>query len=196
MRLTEWWYSTFEVEETGHIKNRTFRQAEEDANDETFSEQFEVLRTSKSLMKHALMRRGSRDCSSILFASLCRALLIPSRLVVSLQPVPWQANVGRPKEKPVDIKGKGKAKAVSEDESEPAMNVDEDDDDDDMEEVGIPTPSDDATPVSSPQMSVSSSFEDSPKPSPSKKSTSLRRQVIKTRRRKNVLSECKVTCRF
>lgn len=195
MRLTEWWHNTFEVEQSGHLRSRTFRQAEADAKGEFFEDQFETLRTPKSLMKRALMKRGSRDSCSILFAALCRALMIPTRLIVSLQPVPWQANVGRPKVKPVDIKGKGKAKALPEDEEEQGGNgVGEDDDDDDMEEVVIPPFSDDAAstsspPMSSSPMSVSSSFEDTPKPSTSKKATSLHRHVIRTRRRKNGLSE-------
>jgi xeroderma pigmentosum group C-complementing protein len=48
-------------------------------------------------MKHALMRCGSRDVSAQLFTALCRALNIPARLVVSLQSVPWQMGVGKPK---------------------------------------------------------------------------------------------------
>ncbi|KAF9493604.1 Rad4-domain-containing protein [Pleurotus eryngii] len=65
----------------------------------------EFIRTPKSLMKHALMRKGSRDLSAQLFTALCRSLGIPTRLVVSIQSVPWQANINKPKAKP---KGKGK----------------------------------------------------------------------------------------
>ncbi|KAI0648178.1 hypothetical protein C8Q79DRAFT_905740 [Trametes meyenii] len=108
----------------------------------------ERIRTVKSLMKHALMRRGSRDTSAQLFTALCRALGIPARLVVSLQSVPWQVGVGKPK--PVtkkktkaqedaiaDAKGKGKAKAVEEE---------DEDEEDDMEEVSIPGSSATSTP--------------------------------------------------
>ncbi|KDQ25687.1 hypothetical protein PLEOSDRAFT_51943 [Pleurotus ostreatus PC15] len=69
----------------------------------------EFIRTPKSLMKHALMRKGSRDLSAQLFTALCRSLGIPTRLVVSIQSVPWQANINKPKAKPRTKKGKGKA---------------------------------------------------------------------------------------
>jgi xeroderma pigmentosum group C-complementing protein len=99
-------------------------------------EESEVIHTSKSLMKHALMRGGSRDTSAQLFTSLCRALGIPARLVVSLQSVPWQAGVGKPKPKPSgkkkDVKGKGKERAIEDE---------EDEGDEDMEEVNIPSTS-------------------------------------------------------
>ncbi|KAH9020525.1 hypothetical protein EDB83DRAFT_2432244 [Lactarius deliciosus] len=60
-------------------------------------------------MKHALMCSGSRDVSSQLFTAHCRALGIPTRLVVSLRSVPWQTNVGRPKTpaKPKGTNSKG-----------------------------------------------------------------------------------------
>lgn len=179
MRLTEWWHGFFQAEQNGHIKSRTFRQSERDANNDEFLEQFEVLRSSKSLMKRALLKTGSRDCKSYLFAALCRALGIPTRLVVSLQSVPWQASVGKGKEKKVDVKGKGKARATSIDDVE--------EDDDDMEEVEVP----EDIGTSSPAISVSSTFEYSPVPGSSKKSTPLKRHVIKTKRRKNNFSsEC------
>ncbi|KAL4261573.1 XPC family protein [Pleurotus pulmonarius] len=69
----------------------------------------EFVRTPKSLMKHALMRKGSRDLSAQLFTALCRSLGIPTRLVVSIQSLPWQANINKPKAKPKAKKGKGKA---------------------------------------------------------------------------------------
>src|ERR1700753_3421252 len=97
MRLTEWWHSVFKVTKLGHIRSRTFRQAQEDMYDDHFFGQFEVLRGPKSLSKRAKIRQGSRDSSAFLFAALCRSLLIPTRLVVSLQSVPWQASVGKPK---------------------------------------------------------------------------------------------------
>ncbi|KAF8885705.1 hypothetical protein CPB84DRAFT_1788199 [Gymnopilus junonius] len=76
-QLTDWWANTFfEVIPDGHIRNRTYDETLEDILDE----EVETIRSSKSLMKHALMR-------------------IPARLVVSVQSVPWQASVGRPKPK-------------------------------------------------------------------------------------------------
>ncbi|CDO71667.1 hypothetical protein BN946_scf184915.g11 [Trametes cinnabarina] len=162
-RLADWWASTFEIIPTGHIRSRTFeevqktirlipparsdpkgkgkaRAVEDSDDDEDDEERYgiegERIRSAKSLMKHALMRRGSRDTSAQLFTALCRALGIPARLVVSLQSVPWQAGVGKPKpstkkkarakEENGNATGKGKAKAI------------EVDDDDDMEEVSIP----------------------------------------------------------
>ena len=154
-RLTEWWTNSFfSVEPVGHIRSKTFDQVqktiahlpplgEQDILDvEMFEdeEEAEILHTSKSLMKHALMRGGSRDTSAQLFTSLCRALDIPARLVVSLQSVPWQAGVGKPKPKSSgrkkDTKGKGKEKAVEEEE-----DGGEDGEDSDMEEVDIPSTS-------------------------------------------------------
>ncbi|KZT11843.1 Rad4-domain-containing protein [Laetiporus sulphureus 93-53] len=147
VRLTEWWSSSFRVMPTGHLRNRTFdevqrtlsadpkgkgkaRARDEDDEDDDDGER---IRSEKSLMKHALMMRGSRDTSAQLFTALCRALGIPARLVVSLQSVPWQAGVGKPKspaKKREKDNGKGKAKAKAEE--------DEDEDDMDMEEVAIP----------------------------------------------------------
>jgi xeroderma pigmentosum group C-complementing protein len=128
--LVEWWSSTFfEVTLDGHIRNRTYDTVqsrltargltEEDGNSPLQSEDIEdllgvdgeTIRSSKSLMKHALMQSGSRDTSAQLFTALCRGLGIPARLVVSLQSVPWQTNVGKPK--PIyarKLKGKGKGK--------------------------------------------------------------------------------------
>lgn len=169
-RLAEWWAGSFEVTPTGHIRSRAFeevqktlpppkapapsdpkgkgkaRAVEEDDEDdeERYGVEGERIRSEKSLMKHALMRRGSRDTSAQLFTALCRALGIPARLVVSLQSVPWQAGVGKPKHttkkkaKPEETdagtngKGKGKGK-------EKASEVE---DEGDMEDVTIPgTPS-------------------------------------------------------
>ncbi|THU97115.1 Rad4-domain-containing protein [Dendrothele bispora CBS 962.96] len=127
-RLVEWWSEFFEVIPSGHIQNRTFDRVQESLlshgfgpdfdgviDDETLEdildEDAEIIRSEKSLMKHALMQSGSRDVSAQLFTALCRALSIPARLVVSLQSVPWQASVGKPKPKYVKKdKGKGVAK--------------------------------------------------------------------------------------
>ena len=152
-RLTEWWSDNFRVEPTGHIRNRTFDEVQKIINQDLKGkgkaravdldeDDGEVIKSEKSLMKHALMMRGSRDTSAQLFTSLCRALGIPARLVASLQSVPWQAGVGKPKP-PVKPKkkaggkeagvgpsvGKGKQKAAPDD---------EDEDDMEMEEVEIP----------------------------------------------------------
>ncbi|RPD62250.1 Rad4-domain-containing protein [Lentinus tigrinus ALCF2SS1-7] len=165
-RLADWWSSTFEIVPTGHIRSRTFeevnktlpppkrapppdpkgkgkaRAVEEDDEDleERYGIDGERIRSEKSLMKHALMRKGSRDTSAQLFTALCRALGIPARLVVSLQSVPWQASVGKPKptakkkkkkthEGGSDTKGKGKADGAG------------GGDNDDMEDVAIPSSS-------------------------------------------------------
>ena len=89
----------------------------------------ETIRSPKSLMKHALMRQGSRDTSAQLFTALCRALGIPSRLVASLQSVPWQSSVGKPRPK-YQRKTKGKERQ----DEQGTTN----DNSDDMEEVDIP----------------------------------------------------------
>ncbi|KAJ2934228.1 hypothetical protein H1R20_g2864, partial [Candolleomyces eurysporus] len=128
--LALWWSDTFfEVLPSGHIRNQTWDEVqpklesfaslyeEGEPDDETLESvlgtEIERIRGPKSLMKHALNRYGSRDVSAQLFTSLCRALGIPARLVVSLQAVPWQSSVGKPKPKYVrkDPKGKGKGKA-------------------------------------------------------------------------------------
>lgn len=136
MRLTQWWYESFVVTESGHIRSRTFREVQKlIETGEYLQEDGELIRSSKSLMKHALMWQGCRDTSAQLFTSLCRALRIPARLVVSLQSVPWQANVGEPRSKGSTRSKKGKEKASSPFENEVI------DDDEDMEEVAIPSSS-------------------------------------------------------
>ncbi|KAF7980649.1 hypothetical protein HWV62_37466 [Athelia sp. TMB] len=147
-RLVNWWaQSFFSVEPVGHIRSKTFDRVQKliahlpslgpkDILDLELldEEEQEIIRSEKSLMKHALMRSGSRDVSAQLFTALCRALGIPARLVVSLQSVPWQAGVGKPKprstpKKKKDVKGKGKQKEV---EVEEAVDAEEE-----MEEVII-----------------------------------------------------------
>ncbi|EIW81219.1 Rad4-domain-containing protein [Coniophora puteana RWD-64-598 SS2] len=139
-RIATWWAETyFSVDRTGHIVNRTYedvaREMAEAGNDEELynRDDMEMIRSPKSLMKHLLMRRGSRDTSSQLFTALCRALDIPTRLVVSLQSVPWKTSSDKKKApKKPSAKGKSKEKATNiEDESE---------DDEDMEPVDIPIP--------------------------------------------------------
>lgn len=131
--LNSWWAeSFFEVVPEGHIRNHTFDEIQqkleirglhvkdehdpdaildEDILQDIIDDEVETIRSSKSLMKHALMRSGSRDTSAQLFTALCRALGIPARLVVSVQSVPWQASIGRPKPK-YERKPKGKGKEI------------------------------------------------------------------------------------
>lgn len=130
--LVSWWTSFFEVLPSGHIRNRTFDEVQSklesfgvlyeegeldiDTQEGILGCELEIIKGPKSLMKHALNRYGSRDVSAQLFTSLCRALGIPARLVVSLQSVPWQPSVGKPKPtyKRKDAKSKGKGKAKQE----------------------------------------------------------------------------------
>ena len=131
--LNSWWAeSFFEVVPEGHIRNHTFDEIQqkleirglhvkdehdpdaildEDILQDIIDDEVETIRSSKSLMKHALMRSGSRDTSAQLFTALCRALGIPARLVVSVQSVPWQASIGRPKPE-YERKPKGKGKEI------------------------------------------------------------------------------------
>ncbi|OJA20205.1 hypothetical protein AZE42_04620 [Rhizopogon vesiculosus] len=122
-RLAEWWLGTFfNILPTGHIRNTTFEENKRELalrgnaifDDEDNGER---IRSPNSLMKHALMQSGSRDTSAQLFTALCRALEIPARSVVSLQSIPWQSRVGKPKLKTADSdrplpgqKGKQKAR--------------------------------------------------------------------------------------
>jgi len=133
--LVEWWARDFfRVQKTGHIQSHTYEEIQRllKSDDYEFDENYqlayasfeghEIIKSPKSLMKHTLMRSGSRDVSAQLFTALCRGLGIPARLVVSLQSVPWQANAGKPKQT-----GKKKSK--------PDTPVDSDED---MEEVIVP----------------------------------------------------------
>ncbi|KAG8966439.1 hypothetical protein FRC03_011977 [Tulasnella sp. 419] len=97
----------------------------------------EIIRSSKSLMKHALMLRGSRDTSAQLFTALCRALSIPARLVVSIQAVPWKSSVGKQAgtKSRKDVKGKGKQES---DGISSEHHFTEEDDDSDFEPVVMP----------------------------------------------------------
>lgn len=155
--LAEWWSSTFfEVTFDGHIRNRTFDEVQGkliaggllsqdkdsamdlEALQEALDDDGEVIRSSQSLMKHALMRSGCRDTSAQLFTALCRGLGIPARLVVSLQSVPWQTGVGKPR--PTYDRGKQKRKGKAKEElPEPENEAAEgEEDEDDFEEVEIP----------------------------------------------------------
>jgi xeroderma pigmentosum group C-complementing protein len=78
-------------EKAKDIKGKGRASKDDDDDKEEDYSHSDRLRSVKSLMKHALLRSGSRDTSAILFTALCRALDVPARLVVSLQSVPWSA---------------------------------------------------------------------------------------------------------
>jgi xeroderma pigmentosum group C-complementing protein len=133
--LVEWWSDVFfRVQKTGHIESHTFEEIQQllKLDEYEFDDDYqlayasldghEIIKSSKSLMKHALMRSGSRDVSAQLFTALCRALDIPARLVVSLQSVPWQANGGK-------SKPNGKKRSRTDTPADP---------DSDMEEIAVP----------------------------------------------------------
>lgn len=131
-RLVEWWADTFfTVVPTGHIRNQTFEEVQQEIetgssasrslDDDT--DGTEHVRSVNSLMKHALIHRGSRDTSAQLFTALCRALDIPARLVVSLQSVPWRSSVG----KHARPSSKGKAPRSREDEVDGSQDVEHSD---------------------------------------------------------------------
>ena len=143
--VTKWWAdSFFEVLPEGHIRSRTFDEVRRglevrglhlkdrynpdaiidiDTLQDMVDDEIELIRSPNSLMKHALMRNGSRDVSAQLFTALCRSLGIPARLVVSLQSVPWQTGVGKPKPSyERKSKGKGKEKALEVEDDDEASN--------------------------------------------------------------------------
>ena len=164
IRLADWWATSFDVVPSGHLRSRTFadvqrtlpkpkspprldpkgkgkaRAVEDDENEDDDEERYGVegerIRSAKSLMKHALVWRGSRDTSAQLFTALCRALGIPARLVVSLQSVPWQAGVGKPK--PSAKRKKQAAKGEVDAKAKAGAADGEQEDGDDMEAVDIP----------------------------------------------------------
>ncbi|KAG8855729.1 hypothetical protein FRB96_006773 [Tulasnella sp. 330] len=130
-RLTEWWHREFEIKDgkNVHVRSQTFSEVQHElrtsvdsldrkrkgkADDIEQDDVGEVIRSEKSLMKHALMMRGSRDTSAQLFTALCRGLGLPSRLVVSLQSVPWKSSIGnkvKPRPK-AETSEKGKERGV------------------------------------------------------------------------------------
>jgi xeroderma pigmentosum group C-complementing protein len=162
--LVEWWSSTFfDVTFTGHIRNRTYDEVQtklitadllsQDENsvmdlealEEALDNDGEVIRSSKSLMKHALMQSGCRDTSAQLFTALCRALGIPARMVVSLQSMPWQTGVGKPRPtyEKTNRKGKGKGKGKGKEKEKEMLELDngvgeDEEDEEEFEEVDIP----------------------------------------------------------
>lgn len=96
----------------------------------------ERLRTVNSLMKKALQQEGSRDVSAILFVALCRACGLGTRLVVSLQAVPWRSE--KVVVKKMSGAGKGGRSVASRQGQGPG-----EEDEDSMEEVPIPGDDDD-----------------------------------------------------
>ena len=94
-RLMDWWKLNFDVDnDLQTILTSSFADVEEERkksrkrNDN--DNNYEIIRSSKSLQKRVLKFSGSRDLSSQLFTALCRALNVPARLVVSLQAVPYR----------------------------------------------------------------------------------------------------------
>ncbi|KAI7946436.1 hypothetical protein MJO29_010963 [Puccinia striiformis f. sp. tritici] len=112
--LISWWWQSFQVNNAfdGMI-SRSWSEAEtlyrisDDASGKGKSkgntqedafiqllESGEPIHGVKSMMKRALLMKGSRDMSAQLFTSCLRALDIPARLVFSLQPVTWRGAGG------------------------------------------------------------------------------------------------------
>ncbi|EIW67502.1 hypothetical protein TREMEDRAFT_33288, partial [Tremella mesenterica DSM 1558] len=71
----------------------------------------ERLRSVNSLMKKALQQEGSRDVSAQLFVALARACGLGTRLVYSIQAVPWRAEKSLVKKKPTGAGSGGKTVA-------------------------------------------------------------------------------------
>ncbi len=190
MRLTQWWYEQFQIIDYGHVRSQTYdevqKQISAGIDDEDEDEDAEILRSPKSLMKHAIMREGSRDVSAQLFTSLCRALGIPARLVVSLQSVPWQAKVGKPT---IKTKSKVKKKKAEDASSDAGNGSAEDGEDGDMEEVMVPSsiPADSKGKAKVPQFPGAGqtlSGTSSPRGTPKGKEKALPNSVVKLRKSK------------
>jgi xeroderma pigmentosum group C-complementing protein len=114
VRLVEWWAEQFRVAHEKGIRHQTYeaahallphisqvaandpkgkgkaRRRESGEGEDIQFESSEMIRSVNSLMKHALMMRGSPDMSAQLFTALCRSLGLPARLVVSIQAVLWR----------------------------------------------------------------------------------------------------------
>ncbi|KAI9620180.1 hypothetical protein H4Q26_013747 [Puccinia striiformis f. sp. tritici PST-130] len=140
--LISWWWQSFQVNNAfdGMI-SRSWSEAEtlyrisDDASGKGKSkgntqedafiqllESGEPIHGVKSMMKRALLMKGSRDMSAQLFTSCLRALDIPARLVFSLQPVTWRGAGGGGKsanptadtqEGPTPVSGTEKSKVKS-----------------------------------------------------------------------------------
>jgi xeroderma pigmentosum group C-complementing protein len=106
VRLVEWWHNNFDLNHETGTRHQSYEEAHAESSktakgkarrttprsdsDNEDTGDADRIRSSKSLMKHALIMRGSRDTSAQLFTALCRSLDIPARLVFSLQPVLWR----------------------------------------------------------------------------------------------------------
>lgn len=124
-RLAEWWADKFRIDYERGVRHQSYeeaatiasslpnhpstdrkgkgkaRQVDDEDPDLSKLDYGERIRSVNSLMKHALMMRGSPDISAQLFTALCRSLGLPTRLVVSLQSVLWRKEKSD-KEKAVD----------------------------------------------------------------------------------------------
>lgn len=96
-RLMDWWRTNFEIDYSlKTLLTTPYAEMQDELNKKrkgksvANSEQYEVIRSEKSLQKRALQMMGSRDMSAQLFTALCRALNVPARLVTSLQAVPYR----------------------------------------------------------------------------------------------------------
>lgn len=99
-----------ESEGPSKSKGKGKAKDEDDAQDDfvaALGDGGERIRTVKSLMKKALQGTGGRDTSAQLFVSLCRALGLGTRLVVSLQPVQWKSDKQATGKKPNGKSSKG-----------------------------------------------------------------------------------------
>jgi xeroderma pigmentosum group C-complementing protein len=114
--------SAFSLSFSAQAKGKGKAKAQTAFYDEDELAEGEIIKSSKSLMKHALRMSGSADTSAQLYTALCRAIGVPARLVVSLQGVPWRKRSETTPKK----KGKTGTKSM------PSTEVDSDDD---MEEV-------------------------------------------------------------
>ncbi|TIA90880.1 hypothetical protein E3P81_02336 [Wallemia ichthyophaga] len=97
-RLLDWWRSSFDIDyNLKTLLTTPYAQTNDELNKKRKAkgtvddnDQYEVIRSEKSLQKRALQMKGSRDMSAQLFTALCRALNVPARLVTSLQAVPYR----------------------------------------------------------------------------------------------------------
>lgn len=142
--LTSWWFQSFHIQQTKGIVRRPVhdvddaleewkkgggkwedivqdeeggkaKKREKKGDDNFIAGGGEQIRTPNTLMKHALIMKGSKDLSVQLFTSLCRALDIPTRLIFSLQPVDWRApSVAFKGKRKVSVKADGASEVGSE----------------------------------------------------------------------------------
>ncbi|GAA99371.1 uncharacterized protein L969DRAFT_47615 [Mixia osmundae IAM 14324] len=123
-------------------KKKKSRKTEERAPP-PWADKGELIKDSVSLMKRAVILRGSLDVSAQLFTALCRALDIPARLVFSLQPVDWHTAAPKPKTNGILTPRKAKARKVGSVKqhtgpTQITMDVEASSDEEIMERVPIP----------------------------------------------------------